>query len=161
MKQNKLIFTLVLAMLGTSSLWARDVYVYNGAGITPVGTLQNVKRITFTGTGMSVITELDTEQQFAQADFDHFTFYQRTSVTSIDKVAQDGIPGVTFDETNVNILSTKIIGKVSIYNAFGSEVITFAPKANTASHSLTSLPTGVYLVKVTIDDKVFTQKIIK
>lgn len=147
-------------MLCMGSIQARDIYVYNGAGITPVSNLQNVKKIAFSATGMNVTTESGTDKLFALTEFNYFTFYQRT-VSGIGDISQNGSTGITFDGTNVNISSPKTIDKVTIYNSLGAIVESFEPKAKTASQNILSLAAGVYMVKVLAGNETYNQKIIK
>lgn len=159
MKQNQLISMLMFAVICSTALQARDIYVYNGSNIKPIGTSQNVQKIAFNSNGMSVTTESGTVTTFPITNFDYFTFFQR-STTGI-KQSQTSFYNITFDGTNVNIKCPKNISKVSVFNASGATVATFSPKTKWASYNFASLAAGVYLIKVVTDDNVFSQKIIK
>jgi len=159
MKQTKLISMLMFVMLSSVTLEARDIYVYKDLNIKPIGSSQNVQKIAFNSNGMSVTTESGTVTTFPIADFDYFTCFQR-STTGIKKL-QNNLIGITLDGTNLNIKCMMTINKVTIFNASGTEITTFAPQTKSTSHSLSSLPTGVYLVKVVTDNHIFSQKIIK
>lgn len=159
MKQNQLISMLMFAALSSTTLQARDIYVYNGSNIKPVGTSQNVQRIAFNSNGMSVTTENGTVSTFLITNFDYFTFFQR-SRTSV-KQSQSSFYNISFDGTNVNVKCPNNIDNVTIFNASGTTVATFSPKTKYTSYNLASFPSGVYLIKVVTNDNVFSQKIIK
>lgn len=147
------------AMLVTTALCARDIYVYNGSSITPIGTSQNVQKIAFDSNGMSITTQSGSVTTFSLANFDYFTFFNR-SVTGI-KQSQKDLFGISYNGTTMSIRSEKVITKVTVFNAAGTEILSFAPKAKFVTRNIASLPAGVYLIKVVADDDVFTQKIIK
>lgn len=159
MKQNQLISMLMFAALCSTTLQARDIYVYNGSNIKPVGSSQNVQKIAFNSNGMSVTTVNGAVTTFLITNFDYFTFFQR-STTGI-KQSQSSFYNIFFDGTNINIKCLKNIDKISIFNASGTAISTFSPKTKSVSYNLTSLPSGVYLIKAVTDDNVFSQKIIK
>ena len=62
---------------------------------------------------------------------------------------------------NLSLNAQKDIQNVSVYNMLGQEVIRTAPDANNAEVNMSSLQSGAYFVKVTIENVTETVRIIK
>ena len=64
--------------------------------------------------------------------------------------------------TNVlNIESTSMIEKVSVYNLLGQEVISQTPNSELVTLDVASLQVGVYVVKTSIDGNITSTRFIK
>ena len=64
--------------------------------------------------------------------------------------------------TNVlNIESTSMIEKVSVYNLLGQEVISQTPNSVLVTLDVASLQVGVYVVKTSIDGNITSTRFIK
>ncbi|MBC8884331.1 T9SS type A sorting domain-containing protein [Flavobacterium piscinae] len=63
--------------------------------------------------------------------------------------------------TNFTIEAQEIVSNVSVYNVLGQEVVTNNPNNNQATIDISSLQTGIYVVKATINGNVSTSRIVK
>ena len=61
----------------------------------------------------------------------------------------------------LNLSSTNEISNMSVYNLFGQEVLREAVNSNDLSVDISNLKSGLYLVKISINDTVKTFKIVK
>lgn len=88
--------------------------------------------------------------------------YYDGATASIDDLAIKGFlssPNPVVDELNVSANSP--IKSVEVFDILGKKLLSFQPKVSSATLSLSSLKRGVYIIKVGIDDKIGTYKIIK
>lgn len=162
MKKNYIPILLAFAAYCGNSAAAQDVYVYKGEGLDPVSTLKNVQRITFADAQIEFLLDNGESTNFSLDQLDYFTFFDR-------KDASVGIADVTTDK-NVNvscdgdIVTVESVGKISGVEIFSVEGIKMAdvkPDGNYAKYSLAPYANGIYLVRVIVDGKAVTQKIIK
>ena len=61
----------------------------------------------------------------------------------------------------MNIESTSMIEKVSVYNLLGQEVISQTPNSVLVTLDVASLQVGVYVVKTSIDGNITSTRFIK
>ena len=85
-----------------------------------------------------------------------------SSVASVDDLVELGFSYYPNPSQNILNLSAKEnIGMVNIYNILGQEVLSEKPTKTVTQIDLTSLTMGAYFVKVQVDDKNGSFKIIK
>ncbi|GGE15771.1 GEVED domain-containing protein [Psychroflexus salis] len=64
-------------------------------------------------------------------------------------------------QTSLNIQSDKLVESIELFNISGQKLRVKTPNSNTPSIQMQDLPSGMYLMKVTIDGKIETFQIIK
>lgn len=81
-----------------------------------------------------------------------------------------GVAGNTLDDfyfypnpakNNLNLSANSIIENVELYSLLGQQVMQISPEEETASLKITSLATGIYVMKVEVNGETGTYKIIK
>lgn len=93
--------------------------------------------------------------------FDNLYLYKGTAL-GVSKFETSNVKMYPNPVSNeLNIEATSSIQKIAIYNVLGQEVLSSNPKSNSAKVQTSSLQSGVYLVKTTIDDVESTSKFIK
>ncbi|NVJ87936.1 MAG: T9SS type A sorting domain-containing protein [Flavobacteriaceae bacterium] len=93
--------------------------------------------------------------------FDNIYFY-KASTASVDNNALLGFSMYPNPANNIlNISAKETIEKAEIYNVLGKRVMSVNINKTSESISISSLASGVYLVKYNVNDKVGTAKFIK
>ncbi len=126
-----------------------SVKAFDGFSAASAETEDNLPCLAFAGTssggnfGYGLYFDAKTVLGIEENLFEDFTFY----------------PNPAKDEISLSAKTT--IENVAIYSLLGQKVLETSPNQNNPSVNLTSLSQGVYLMKVMIDGKSATYKIIK
>jgi len=157
----------------TESDWSSFVHVlYDAADSSTVlftGINSNVNQSenvpdTYTYTGLTPGKEYYMRTyDFNNDNYGWVTFYlQKTAtvgVETLEDLSFNFYPNPTTDY--INLTGDKNIAEVSIVNLLGQEVKHIQPNSKNVSLNLRDLQKGIYLMKVNIENKVSTVKIIK
>lgn len=101
-----------------------------------------------------------TEQAWkSSSQWNEFKIVDYSSVVKIDKEKSD--IKAWFGEGGLNILSTDVIRKVSIYASQGIHLATLCPNQTSAECQINELTEKIYIVVVTTDNQVATFKLIR
>lgn len=161
MKCNKLLAGVTLALLlPTSMIKATDLYVYHSGNYTPLGTMLNAHKITFSNDSIFILSEKNVTQKASFANFDYLRFYKTAIPTAIQNIS-DKTASILFDGQQIKIQSPALINGIELISASGTLLQRLTPRSNSLTYSVTELPAGVYLIKVATTGRVIVKKIIK
>lgn len=161
MKCNKLLAGAAFALLfPASTIKATDLYVYHSGNYTPVGTMLNAHKITFSNDSIFILSEKHVTQKASFANFDYLRFYKTPIPTAIQNINGE-TASILFNGEQISIQSPLLIKRVELISASATLLQRLTPRSNSLTYSVSELSAGVYLIKVITADGVIVKKIIK
>ena len=139
---------------------ARNVYAYLTGNYSPVMTVQSIKKIAFTASGIDFQTQYGKTSTAAFADLDYFRFYKTPVPVGVDAISGNAL-SIVLEGNNLCVESSSDIDYISVCSVQGILVAQARPGTKSYAMSTSSYAPGVYLVKVVSDGKELTKKIIK
>lgn len=139
---------------------ARNVYAYLTGNYSPVMTVQSIKKIAFTASGIEFQTQYGKTSTAIFADLDYFRFYKTPVPVGVDAVSNNAL-SIALEGNNLCVKSSNAIDYISVCSVQGILMAQSRPGTKTCTISTSSYTPGVYLVKVVSDGKELIKKIIK
>ena len=152
----------LFAALPATSSWATDVYFYNAQSQSPQTAKTDVRRLTFSPYGVTVVFDDGRKMEYVKKqDFDYFMFRDRTA-TGIGTVSATGDNvRFGFDGSSLCVVSDKAIARVDVYSVNGQKIASSVGNGNEAQLWLGGSPSGVYVVRALAGGKANVRKIVK
>lgn len=163
MKTKNLLSIVLCTSLFSVCAFGKDVYVYNTGEKEPVQTLKKTRKISFESDRMDV---WDTENNLTSVNFSDFSFltFQPKEIkdpSSLPSVSENQ-PVICIDALGaLKIQSQEAITKVELYTVQGVKVQEYAPMQMSFSTSVSDKPSGVYVLRVSLGEKIITSKFVK
>jgi hypothetical protein len=144
---------------------------FNGTGFDPLEPVSDSNKDVFEGFPAAIAETADNLPCMAFAGTDTSTgirygynlyFDAKTETAGVDDNKIDGItvyPNPAKDILNIEAKTT--IDQVSIHSILGQEVMQMSPKQKSPSLNISSLASGIYVMKVEVDGQTGSYKIIK
>ena len=161
--------TLVVSIfcLSPSMAFAADgdnMYVHLKSSSTPVRfALDNLDKITFSSTAMSVWTSQTQKSEYAYTNVKQLTFSETgPSGIELPETAAKQM-GISYDRQTLllSVWADEPIAHVAVYDLQGRIVTSQKANGLEAQLSLASIPQGVYIVRAVIGGKGVSKKIVK
>lgn len=167
MKHKKFTLSCVLLLgLGLTSLQAQTMYVEESSGTQTAYTLDNIRKMTFSGGNATVQKTDNSTDEYAMSGLRYLSFMD--TPTGLEKQTELGninfiaYPNPVNDLLNINLNGVESEGTISIFNLQGKLLQEQKTNgANTVTLNLSQLPQGIYLCRYAAATEIKTVKIIK
>ena len=159
--RKKIFLLSCLLLIFISIISAKEVYVYAAGSSTSVHSSLNVKKIIFHSGELNLVNIDASSITIPYTDFDFFSFAAKGSSTSIFDLSNDKDEiSICATDAEVQISGKQIIRSIQFYSMQGVIAEKCMPHTSLHTLSLSSYPSGVYMLIVRTDTTELTQKII-
>ena len=167
MNKNCIILTLLVILASTAGLASNsadddDLYVItNQSTASAIYSLDDIDKITFTAKGIN-FWNTGWPTEYAYGDFRLIVFNSADVPSGIDQsVVGNSDAMITYNQQQemVSVRSDKPLSGITVYDLQGRPVAIADHVANVYDLSLSSVPRGIYIVKV--NGGAMSQKIVK
>lgn len=144
---------------------------FNGTGFDPLEPVADSNKDVFEGFPAAIAETEDGLPCMAFAGTDTSTgirygydlyFDRKSDIAGVDENAIEALTVYPNPAKDIlNLSSKKTIEDVSIYSLLGQEVMQLSPEQKSPSINISSLASGVYVMKVEVDGQTGTYKIVK
>jgi hypothetical protein len=139
---------------------SRELRVYDNTGTLQTFSLNEVQKITFSGTEMVINKNDGNALPILFSDLYYFNV--SSNVTAIPEIKTSGSTVYFSDESGeVKARSLSKITELSLFNIQGRKLQQILPNSPEANLYLSSYPKGIYIVRVADGSGVTVKKIIK
>ena len=137
-----------------------DVYFYNVSDKSPFKSAIDVKNIVFNENNVTITYNNGNNESVPLANISNIRFYN-TEETGINNAVSANDTKVIFNDNVLLICSSDNIDRIDIYTTSGQNIKTINKVTANIIVPINNLPSGIYVVKVTVADDVCIQKFIK
>lgn len=167
--KSKLLFIILICLISTSGFSANPddgdkLFVFSKQSSVPVAySLDDLDKITFSETGVKFWnTNWPTEYVYESFDVIAFNEFKQSNDIKQIPVNNSNV-SIVFDRSRnmVCVKSDILLSEVSIYDLQGRPVAKDCHSAYSYEMNISSMPQGIFIVKVNGGGSVVSQKIIK
>jgi len=147
-KQTLIANALFLGALSMQAATVENIIVQQKDGTKSSCTLSSVRKITFSGSSMSVIQTDATKTDYTISTVQNLQF--GNSTTAIKEASTAGLKGYPNPAKDVfNVEGINKVESIALYNIAGNELpLSYRQETNGLQIKTTNLPKGLYLLRV-------------
>jgi hypothetical protein len=161
MKKNIFLLTALL-LLGAMPVQSQsNLYVYKTDGSKETVSLDDLQKLTFTGTDLVINQVSGTPGSVAFSDLKFFSLKNFTTTGIAEVSKHEESVNVWSNNGIVTAKSAQPITGVTVFDLQGRKLLQLHPGSQEINLPLAAYPAGVYLVQVANETGITTKKIIK
>ena len=141
----------------------KSMVIHTDTGVKTY-SIANLRKLTFGAVqenNMEVHLKSGSVMFFPYSQMGKVTFSENSGVTNVNIDSSKAKIVYDIVSEELRIISTESIKQIQVYDMRGAMPVVYSPAENEASLSLSSLASGVYVVRVVGESSVMTEKIVK